>query len=49
MPDDRDPVVAAEDRLERLGEEAVVVGYQHPNVGHGSDPDDEMCLVKVAL
>ena len=35
VPDDRDPVVAVEDRLERLGEEAVVVGYQHANVSHG--------------
>jgi len=26
---DRDPLVAAEDRLESLGEETVIVGYEH--------------------
>ena len=34
MPDDGDPLVAAEDRLERLGEETVVVGYEHANRCH---------------
>jgi hypothetical protein len=53
MPDDLDPVVSVEDRLERLGEKAVVVGYEHPNVSHGLpalriDPK-EMCLVTLAL
>ena len=29
VPDDLDPLVADEDRLERLGEETVVVGDEH--------------------
>ena len=46
---DLDPLVAAEDRLERLGEEAVVVGYQHPNCRrHGPRPTT-ICLVTVDL
>ena len=36
VPDDLDPLVAAEDRLERLGEETVVVGYQHADRSHRS-------------
>ncbi len=52
VPDDLDPVVAVEDRLERLGEEAVVVGYEHTNVSHGFPAPhrpEEMCLVRLDL
>jgi hypothetical protein len=36
VPDDGDTLVAAEDRLERLGEETMVVGYQHADRSHRS-------------
>ena len=32
--DDLDPVLPGEDRLERLGEEAVVVGYEDADPRH---------------
>ena len=38
VADDGDPLVPREDRLERLGEEAVIVGYEHTNRAIASGP-----------
>jgi hypothetical protein len=41
VADDADPVVAGEDHLERLGEEAVIVRYEHANRRSHQSPDPE--------